>query len=292
MTAVNELFRWGVDTLRDSGIESPELDTRLLLEHVFQWKPNSLQLHMNASLGEPDHAQPKHHFKIAISRRAADEPLAYIIETAFFCGQEYVTRPGVLIPRPETELLVDVAVRTCSDKGWANAEIWDVGTGTGCIGIEIARRLPESQVVLWEKSEDAAKICSQNLSRFGLSNVRLIHADFFSDEELRSRSFKDRPLVIVSNPPYIPIMEFMELPSTVRYFEPHLALNGGIDGLDYYRLLADPVATEAVPNALIVEVGMGQSDEVRELFDGLEGVSSAVFDDLQGIGRVVAGVFV
>lgn len=285
---VKELYSWGVQVLDQAGIETPELDTRLLIENAFGWKSNTLQIHMKESAVS---AEQRKRYEAAIDRRSSEEPIAYILESAFFCGKEYITRPGVLIPRPETEQLIEVTVNLCKSRGWEDAEIWDVGAGSGCIGIEIAHQLDRSEVVLWEKTSDAVSICTQNLNRFGLSNARLIHCDFFSDSAIRSRIFTDRPLIIVSNPPYIPIMDIAELPGTVRDFEPHTALNGGIDGLDFYRLLADPIMMEAIPNAVVLEVGINQAQEVAMLLAENGGVATEIFSDLQGIERVVTAVW-
>jgi len=218
------------------------------------------------------------------ARRAAREPLAYIVGTRAFYGLDFLVSPAVLIPRPETEFVVDAVLEHVADR--SDARIVDVGTGSGAIAVAVAVRKPN--VLLWatDISFQALEIARRNVSRHAVdTRVRLIHGDLLGSTE------GNAPFdVIASNPPYIAPEVIATLEPEVRDWEPVVALGVHSDTLHFYRRLA----AEAPPllrsgGLLVVEVGSGQADDVAALWRAAGLVEVRVTPDYAGIGRVVRG---
>ena len=208
------------------------------------------------------------------TRRAAGEPVAYILGRKEFYGLELAVTPAVLIPRPETELLVDLAL------GRAPASIVDIGTGSGAIALAIKRHLPRARVVATDASAEALEVARSNAARLGL-DIELRHGAWF--EPLAGERFE----AIVSNPPYVAVGDphLASLP-----FEPRLALLGGADGLDAFRVLARGAPAHLLPGGwLLVEHGAGQHEAVRALLAAAGLETEASWPDLAGIPRVSGG---
>ncbi len=195
-------------------------------------------------------------FRAAFKRRAGHEPLQYITGTVDFAEMRLKVGPGVLVPRPETELLVaEVAKRAGKPE-----RILDLCTGSGCIALELARRFPEADIVGTDVSSEALAYARQNISELETANVNLLHGEMFAP--LRGMRFD----VIVSNPPYIPAGEIDALQPEVAKFEPRSALDGGADGLDFFREIARKAPGYMENGALLaLELGAGQAPSVSEL---------------------------
>ena len=195
------------------------------------------------------------------ARHLAGEPVAYLIGEWEFYGLGLDISPAVLIPRPDTEVLVQTVVHEL-DSG-ADCRVLDLCAGSGCIGLAVASQVLRSRVLLGEWDEEALKICRQNIRRNQLSaRVTSLRIDA---REKPSRQLGEFDC-IVSNPPYIPTADIETLDSSVRDHEPHLALDGGADGLDFYRVIADKWRDALLPNGLMAfEVGIGQADEVLRI---------------------------
>ena len=218
-------------------------------------------------------------------RHLAGEPVAYLIGEWEFYGLPLDISESVLIPRPDTEVLVDRALMYL--KTVAEPRVLDLCAGSGCIGLALAKNAPESHVVLGELDEGALRICRQNIRRNQLSaRVTSLRMDA---REKPSRQLGEFDC-IVSNPPYIPTADIETLDPSVRDHEPHLALDGGADGLDFYRVIADKWRDALLPNGLMAfEVGIGQADEVLRIMRANGFGDIQIVKDLHGIPRVVYG---
>ncbi len=215
-----------------------------------------------------------------INRRKAGEPLQYILGNWDFYDMTFSVGKGVLIPRPETELLVDFALEKL--KNIQNPIVYDLCAGTGCIGLTIAKHLPQSKVYLLEKEQAAFEYLNKNTQNHKLDNVKLLNDDLFTID-LDELPMAD---IIISNPPYIPSSEILDLQKEVL-FEPVSALDGGNDGLNFYRCLASKWCSKVKKNGFLAfECGDGQSDDIIEIFDG-KFVENNVIFDFNNIDRIV-----
>ncbi len=215
-----------------------------------------------------------------IDRRKAGEPLQYILGKWDFYDLTFFVGEGVLIPRPETELLVDFTLEKL--KHTKNPVVFDLCAGTGCIGLTIAKHLPNATVYLLEKEKTAFEFLKKNTINLSLNNVILLNNDLFTMD------LSDLPLadLIVSNPPYIPTKEIQGLQKEVS-FEPITALNGGTDGLDFYRCLAKKWRSKVKCNGYMAfECGDNQSRDVINIFDGAYKEKNVIFD-FNNIDRIV-----
>ena len=218
-------------------------------------------------------------------RHLAGEPVAYLIGEWEFYGLPLDISESVLIPRPDTEVLVDRALAYL--KTVAEPRVLDLCAGSGCIGLALAKNAPESHVVLGELDEGALRICRQNIRRNDLTGrVVSLQLDAREKPPAHLGEFD----CIVSNPPYIPTADIEALDPSVRDHEPHLALDGGADGLDFYRVIADKWRDALLPNGLMAfEVGIGQADEVLRIMRANGFGDIQIVKDLHGIPRVVYG---
>ena len=219
-------------------------------------------------------------------RHLAGEPVAYLIGEWEFYGLPLDISESVLIPRPDTEVLVDRALTYL--KTVAEPRVLDLCAGSGCIGLALAKNAPESHVVLGELDEGALRICRQNIRRTGLSGqVVSMQLNALEKAPPRLGEFD----CIVSNPPYIPDGDIAGLDPSVRDYEPHLALKGGADGLDFYRAICENWrGALRTGGRLYFEVGIGQADDVLRIMRAVGFGDIEVIPDLNGIPRVVWGI--
>jgi release factor glutamine methyltransferase len=221
-------------------------------------------------------------YDLLIARRERREPTSYIMGSKEFWGLDFEVSRDVLIPRPETELLVEEALtcaRTLSDL--AHPLIVDAGTGSGCLAIVLARELPEVQVVATDISLAALDVARRNAMRHGVADrIHFVQTDFLE-------ALGRQPHIIASNPPYVPGLCARGLPPEVREFEPHVALFGGSDGLEKQRTLLEQAAHRLAPTGyLLMEFGDGQEDDVRVAISKWPGFQILrIREDLQGIPR-------
>jgi len=220
------------------------------------------------------------------ARRAAREPLQYLLGSQEFCGLDFLVDRSVLIPRPETELLVEQVIQ--HNLRARPLIIADIGTGSGCIAVALARALPTAVLYATDRSPAALRIAEQNATRHGVKDrVRFVVGDLL--EPLRAHRLEGKVAAVVSNPPYIPDRELFELQPEVRIFEPRLALAGGGDGLEFHRRLLSDAAEFLTPGGLLVfEVGQGQAGQLSEIAVAQGGYAQAdLVRDAAGIDRVV-----
>lgn len=256
------------EVLRASRIDARE--ARLLLAAATGLSEASVLAHPQRPLPAPVETS----FMQMAARRAAGEPVAYILGRKEFYGLELAVNPAVLIPRPETELLVDLALARNPES------VLDVGTGSGAIALAIKRHRPQARVVATDASAAALEVAKWNAARFSL-DVELRHGRWF--EPVAGERFE----AIISNPPYVVVGDphLAALP-----YEPRIALLGGADGLDGFRVLAREAPAHLLPGGwLLVEHGEGQHEAVRGLLEAAGLETTASWPDLAGIPRVSGG---
>ena len=267
--------------LRASGIAASTLEARELV--CFGTGKTKDELTRDGSL----YASPdlERRVRELVERHLAGEPVAYLIGEWEFYGLPLDISTDVLIPRPDTEALAQEAINYLQTQG--ECRVLDLCAGSGCIGLAIASQVPQSRVVLGEYSDAALKICRQNIRRNGLSGrVVPIQVDALEKPERTLGEFQ----CIVSNPPYIPHDDIAALDASVKDYEPHLALDGGEDGLDFYRSIVEKWKEALIPGGrLYFEVGIGQADEVLRLMRRQGFGDIQIVKDLNGIPRVVFG---
>jgi release factor glutamine methyltransferase len=248
------------------------IDAEVLARHVLRWDRAMLLAHGP----EPPPPAFESLFNAAIARRAAREPVAYITGHREFWGREFVVTPDVLIPRPETETIVEVVLAECEPS--RPLRILDVGTGSGCLAVTLAAELPASRVVATDTSFAALEVAGQNARRHAVHpRISLVLADLLN-------SLTGPFDAIVSNPPYVP--SGAALPPDVAQYEPAAALFAGTDGLDALRRLIPAARPLLADDGLfVVEFGFGQSDEVRALAEAAGWPRIDMRSDLQGIPR-------
>jgi release factor glutamine methyltransferase len=232
---------------------------------------------------EPAGIEAAARFEAMASRREQREPVAYITGVREFWGLDFIVSPAVLIPRPETELIVEAALDRLADpaRAW---RIADVGTGSGCIAIALATERRAAMLTATDISEAALEVARQNATLRGVgSRIDFLRTSFLNDV---IGPFD----LIVANPPYVPTFARTALAPDVREFEPHAALFGhGADGLDEVRAILSQAATRLAPGGwLLMEFGFGQGDEVREAASGVRGLRvEMILRDLQGLERTL-----
>lgn len=271
---VLKLLRWTTDYFAGRGIDSPRLDAELLLAANLGLDRVGLYVNFERPLQADELAA----FREQVRRRAGREPLAYILGQTEFWSLPLKVTPAVLIPRPETELLVEESLARFTPAG----RVLDVGTGSGALAIALAHERPGCSVTAIDVSAAALEVAGANARSNGVAErICFLQQDLAT---LPAGPFG----LIVANPPYIPSGEHASLMPEVRDFEPRLALDGGADGLDAYRALARQADNVLAQDGwLLVEVGIGQAAAVRELFAGAGLVDLFTARDLAGIERVV-----
>ncbi len=263
--------------LEQAGVESPLLDAQLLLAHVLGKDRTYLAAHLPDLLP----AGAAEEYEALVARRASREPLPYLLGRWEFLGMSFEVGPGVLIPRPETELLVEATAARLPP----GARVLEVGPGSGCICAGLAHLLPFAEITGLEISSAAAAIARRNVEKLGFgARVRIVEGAF--PEAARGLGRFD---AVVSNPPYIPTQEVGRLAPELLHFEPRLALDGGAAGLDVILPLVAEAPDLLSPEGLLaMEVGAGQAEDVAErVRRSGRWLEPEILPDLAGIPRVV-----
>lgn len=276
MTSVRAALAAAADSLARAGVDDAGREVAWLLAHVLGVSAGTLRLRAGEVLGEGALAR----FAGLVERRAAREPIQYILGTEEFLGLSFMVTPAVLIPRLDTETLV----REAAARLGGAARVADIGTGSGAIAVAMAALLPQATVVAVDISPGALEVARANAMRNGVGErVDFRQGDLL--EPLRGETFD----AILSNPPYIDEAEWEELMPEVRRYEPKGALTPGPDGLALYRRLAHEAPALLAPKGfLAVEVGHRQAGAVGELF-AAAGLDVVIRQDTAGIDRVVLG---
>ncbi len=271
---LSEAYNYGVYFLSANGVDEADFKSLCLCCHCAGIKNNEYEIHKNEDL--------------IIMKKFADmlwqiksgEPLQYVIGRWDFYESEFHVGRGVLIPRPETEelteLVLDNAKRLCSPV------VFDLCSGSGCIGISIAKALPSSTVYCVEKSEEALQYLLKNAE--SISNVKVVNSDINYPSDIKNAD------IIVSNPPYIKSSDLSTLQSEVQ-FEPSMALDGGADGLDFYRIIAEKWNSNLKENGMLfLEIGEDQGEAVYEILEKQGFKEIEVIKDMYGNNRMVKSV--
>lgn len=261
---VNRLLDWTTGYLNRFGLSEARLSSEVLLAHVLSCRRIDLYTRFDVA---PDETVLTR-LRALVKRAAAAEPIAYLIGEREFYSLPMKVSPAVLIPRPETETLVERVIDYCRASPIEAPHILDLGTGSGCMAVAVLRHLPKAQVTASDVSEEALAIAKENAARHAVGErIRFVRADrlALAASDLPPGGFD----VIMSNPPYIGAKDIGGLDACIREFEPHAALTDGEDGLSFYRSLAEESATILAPGgAVFVEVGNGQTAEVIRLMTG------------------------
>ena len=262
--------------------DTPRLDVEILLEKALGGV-DSLYIRLN--LGKELTKEQEDLFNLFIQDRLKGRPVAYIVGNREFMGLDFYVQEGVLIPRPDTEILVEELIEICKDK--ENLNILDIGTGSGAITISLAKYLNTSNVKSFDISDIALEVGKKNAISNEVDNrVEFIKSDLFS-------AIKDNDIkfdVIVSNPPYIPKKDIKTLHTQVKDYEPYIALEGGDDGLDFYRSITEQSKLYLKENGILAyEVGHDQAQDVAKIMETNGYTKIYTKKDLQGIDRVVIG---
>jgi len=289
---LSDLLNQATATLHRAGIPTPRLEAELIISHVAGVRRVTLFSHPKMELPPDIEASVEQ----AVRRRAERVPLPYITGYREFMGLRFMVTPQTLIPRPETEVLVETALAFLQDqkRDGAMAErrwVLDIGAGSGAVAVSLAHFLPEIRVVATDISWEALQVAKENATRLAVApRVRFVCANLLSPFRATLPSPRGGFLVIVANLPYIPSEELPYLQPEVRDHEPRVALDGGSDGLTHYRqMIPEAARLLSAEGMLAVEVGLGQSEVVGGMFReaGLQQIE--VIRDLAGIGRVVTG---
>ncbi len=271
-----KLLRWTTEFFEQYGLDTPRLDAEVLLAHALGMKRLDLYLAFDQPVSVEDRAT----FRELVRRRAKDrEPVAYLTGTREFWSMSFAVRPGVLIPRPDTETLVRAAIALQPRR------VVELGAGSGCVSAALAAELPDAEIVAIEASPEAYAIAQENLEALGhAGRVKLVEQDSLAG---LGGGFD----LIVSNPPYIASAEVDALSPEVQQ-EPRLALDGGADGFDVIRqMLAELGECLLRPGHLLLEVGQGQASDVAGLVRDAGAEDVEIIADLAGIDRVVRASF-
>ncbi|MEY4630687.1 MAG: hypothetical protein RIQ81_807 [Pseudomonadota bacterium] len=295
---VMETLQWSAGFLKEKGSESPRIDAELLLCAVLDFKRVELYTKFDRPLNESERARYRDH----IRRRASGEPVAYILGSKGFAGLEFTVSPAVLIPRPETELLVEKAFfeieRLLVADPARKLRVLDAGTGSGCIPVTIAVWWRERLVAkypgaglsvhAWDVSDAALAVARDNARRNSVEDTITFAVCDMRRQDAFSPAAWD---IIISNPPYISDAELACLDRSVRDHEPRLALSGNSDGLEFYRALAQLARLGLAPaGKIFLEIGASQGDPVQKLLAAYGWQDVRVESDYAGLARNVIAV--
>ncbi|RMD88083.1 MAG: peptide chain release factor N(5)-glutamine methyltransferase [Alphaproteobacteria bacterium] len=278
---VSDMLREGAARLAAAGIESTRLDAELLLAQALACRREDVLLKAD----DPVDAVAAKRFRRTIERRAGREPLAHILGRREFFGLDLAVTPDTLVPRPDSETLVEAVLARAPDQA-RPLRILDLGTGCGCLLLSILAARPAAHGVGTDISDEALAVARQNAAALGLAERARFHAgDWFAALPPGTAPFD----IVVSNPPYIPSAEIVGLMPEVADHEPRLALDGGTDGLAAYRRILADVAAYLAPGAwFFCEIGATQADAVAALVTAAGLAPVARLADLAGRPRVIA----
>jgi release factor glutamine methyltransferase len=280
---IAEAVQEGVRRLRDNSVDEDRRTAALLLGRVLGLDRAQLFIQSKEQITD---SHCREYLRL-IERRAGGEPLQYITGVQEFYGLEFIVTPDVLIPRPETEFLVERVLTLASETRSASPLVVDIGTGSGCISIALAKQIPDLRAIGVDVSAAALDVARANAVRHDVAGqIQFFEGDTF--DSLSGRGLEGQIDFVVSNPPYVPTVARESLQREVRDWEPSVALFAGQEGLDFYRRLfneAQPFVRRG--GSLVCEIGYGQLEAIRHTIDSAAWEYLDVISDLQGIPRVL-----
>jgi len=275
---------WGAQVLSDAGIKNQRLDAEVLLRHVLKMEKEQLYVNGDAPIGARQEAE----FRALLSRRSQREPVSYITGQKEFWSLDFFVTPAVLIPRPETELLVEVALQYIERlRSGSSVKVLDLGTGSGAIAVSLAKDHGATEIVAVDISPVALDLARVNAMRHGVADrIRFLPGDLFAPVKASLEAFD----LIVSNPPYIRTGELSMLAPEIREWEPTIALDGGVDGADTYRRIIGEGHRYLTPGgSIVLEIGADMGRDVADLFSRSSCFGPpAVCQDYAGKDRLIA----
>lgn len=283
---IRELLFEGSEQLKDAGVPEAEYDARELLKSAFGIDTKGYLLSATREITEDEETKVGH-FRELIDRRAARAPLQHILGYAWFMGLKFDVSPLVLIPRPDTEVLCEAVLEHEKAR---DMRVLDLGTGSGCIAISLKKLGGFKSITASDISAVALELAQKNAAK-NCVDIDFVQSDLFENilgyDSIDAEGFD----IIVSNPPYIPGATIDTLSPEVRDHDPHLALDGGVDGLKFYRLIASECRGKALKpkGRLYLEIGYDQADAVSKILNGAGFEDVTVLKDLAGQDRVVYG---
>lgn len=284
MVTIEKLLKDGTGVIKQREYNNPFLDVQLILSHLLKKDRIYLHAHRNDEVDEEVALQ----FYEMVQKRNEGYPLQYMTKSQDFMGLNFFVQEGVLVPRPDTEILVEkiISIFNNSDMKDKEINILDIGTGSGAIAVSLAYYLKNAKVTALDISDVAIETANINIKKHELSNIKTLKGDIFN--------YKFENLkydIVVSNPPYIEKETIKSLPIEVSMYEPKLALDGGEDGLIYYRQIVEVFKLIKSENSILsVEIGCDQKDSVTNIFNESRLFSKVECDkDLGGRHRVITG---
>jgi len=278
-----EVLKWSEDFLKKQGLTQPRSDAEQLLMATLQVE----RLFLYTNYDRPLSAQERAVYREYVLRRSRQEPVQYITGFTYFMSLKFMVNKDVLIPRPDTETVVENCIKIIKQKySQKKLTVIDIGTGSGAIAISLAKFLPDLKIIALDNSAAALELAQKNAELNKVAEkIEFINSDVL--EALIHRPLESE-IIIISNPPYIDGLDFPQLPAEVKNYEPHNALYAGRDGLKYYRSIIDQaVIFGAQLSAVFFEVGYNQAEQVKIMLNSKFKSPVFVESDLGGISRVV-----
>lgn len=280
MITILEAIKLSTEYLEKKNVESPRTNAEILLSEILKVKRLDLYLSFDKPLNETELVT----YREFIKKRGLRIPLQYIIGYVDFFGLKIKVNENVLIPRPETELLVEKIIEETTDN--VGLQVLDIGSGSGNISLAVAKNLSDSFITAIEISKQALNLSKENADNNLVKNVKFICKDIFDDDVISLGKFD----IIVSNPPYVSINEYQTLEPELKNYEPKIALTDNEDGLKFYKRIA--LVSKSILNLdgkIFLELGKGQYPLVKDIFTSTGFNKVRVFKDYQGIDRIFLG---
>ena len=272
-----DIIKVSGEVLKEKNIENARLNAELLLANSLNTERINLYLDFDRPLSELELAQ----FKTKLKRRLAHEPLQYILGTTEFYGLKFRVNNSVLIPRPETEILVEHAIDVLKQMNNPQPRVLEIGTGSGCISVSIAKN-SECSIRAIDNSAPAIQLASENSKLHNADNkIKFELQEFSKDFDLKSYD------VIISNPPYIPPVEYELLPDEIKNYEPKDALTDSIDGFTFYRNIFSNIKENKISAPVLLEIGDGKRPEIENILKSFGINEYDFFKDYINIDRVL-----
>jgi len=283
---IQKLLNWITGYFNEKGVDAPRLRAELLLSHIFSMKRIELYTSFDKNVEKP--LLDKLH--CLVERAGKNEPIPYLIGKTQFYSIELIVSPKCLIPRPETEMLVQRAIEFLRARHGLQL-VCDIGTGSACIAIAIAKNDAEAKIIATDISQDALKIAARNIQKHQLKKqITLLQGDLFEpiDSQYQGRSFD----LVVCNPPYVSQQEYEKLDKNVKDYEPKSSLYAGQNGLEFHKRIPQEIERFLKPGgAVMLEIAYNQGLAVREMYEKTGLFSKITKEkDWQGNDRIVAAI--